>query len=135
MDRHQLRITDDLAPVVLVVRRSTLLRIAERNHEIARELWSLTARELNRTQAHVLLLIQSAQERLAAFLLEMAERLAGKGTVELPMSRQDIADYLGLTIETVSRTLTQFAEASTIQLLASRRIVLCNRSALSRLNG
>jgi CRP/FNR family nitrogen fixation transcriptional regulator len=121
--------------VVLVVRRSTLLRTAERSHEVARELWSLTARELNRTQAHVLLLIKSAQERLAGFLLEMAERLSGKGAVELPMSRQDIADYLGLTIETVSRTLTQFAGASTIQLLASRRIVLCNRSALSQLNG
>jgi CRP/FNR family transcriptional regulator, nitrogen fixation regulation protein len=119
---------------VLVVRRSTLLNSAERNHDIARQLWSVTARELNMTQAHVLLLIKSAQERLAAFLLEMSERLAGKGAVELPMSRQDIADYLGLTIETVSRTLTQLAEASTIQLLASRRILLCNRPALSRLN-
>ena len=73
-------------------------------------------------------------EQLAAFLLEMAERIIGKGAVELPMSRQDIADYLGLTIETVSRTLTQFAGASTIELLASRRIVLRNRSALSQLN-
>ncbi len=121
--------------VVLVVRRSTLLRSAEQNNDVARQLWSLTARELNRTQMHVLLLIKSARERLAAFLLEMAERLAEKGAVELPMSRQDIADYLGLTIETVSRTLTQLADASTIQLLASRRILLCNRSALSRLNG
>ena len=121
--------------VVLMVRRSTLLRTAERDHDIARQLWSLTARELYRTQAHVLLLIKSAQERLAAFLLEMSDRLAEKGEVELPMSRQDIADYLGLTIETVSRTLTQLADASTIQLLASRRILLCNRFALNRLNG
>jgi CRP/FNR family transcriptional regulator, nitrogen fixation regulation protein len=121
--------------VVLVVRRSTLLRAAEQNHDIARQLWSLTAGELNRTQAHVLLLIKSAPQRLAAFLLEMADRLAAQGPVDLPMSRQDIADYLGLTIETVSRTLTQLAAAATIQLLASRRILLCNRSALSRLNG
>jgi CRP/FNR family nitrogen fixation transcriptional regulator len=50
------------------------------------------------------------------------------------MSRQDIADYLGLTIETVSRTLTQLQGAATIELPASRRIVLRNRSALNRLD-
>jgi CRP-like cAMP-binding protein len=53
---------------------------------------------------------------------------------ELPMTRQDIADYLGLTIETVSRTLTNMENASTIELSSSRRIVLRNRGALSRLN-
>ena len=50
------------------------------------------------------------------------------------MSRQDIADYLGLTIETVSRTLTILENAATIELSSSRRIVLRNRSALTRLN-
>jgi len=50
------------------------------------------------------------------------------------MSRQDIADYLGLTIETVSRTLTNMENASTIELSSSRRIVLRNRGALNRLN-
>ena len=70
-------------------------------------MWALTARELQRVQDHIMVLIKSAQERVAGFLLEMAERAAGVAAVELPMSRQDIADYLGLTIETVSRTLTQ----------------------------
>ena len=120
--------------VILVVRRSVLFRSAERNSDVARHLWSLTASELRRSQNHALLLIKSAQERLAAFLLEMGERLAAKSAFDLPMSRQDIADYLGLTIETVSRTLTQLADDATIQLKASRRIVLCNRSALSALN-
>lgn len=120
--------------MVLVVRRSLVFNTAERNSGVARRLWSLTASELRRSQNHALLLIKSAQERLAAFLLEMAERLATHGSVELPMSRQDIADYLGLTIETVSRTLTQLADSAIIQFIASRRIVLRNRSVLSELN-
>jgi CRP/FNR family nitrogen fixation transcriptional regulator len=49
------------------------------------------------------------------------------------MSRQDIADYLGLTIETVSRSLMQLENAATIALPSSRHIILCNRKALSRL--
>jgi len=51
------------------------------------------------------------------------------------MSRQDIADYLGLTIETVSRTMTQLESDAAIGLPTSRRIVLRNRAALGRLNG
>jgi CRP-like cAMP-binding protein len=119
---------------ILIVRRSLMFKMAERNSEVARRLWSLTATELRRSQQHAMLLIKSAQERLAAFLLEMAARLSVKGAVELPMSRQDIADHLGLTIETVSRTLTQLAGSSVIELLASRRIVLRNRATLSELN-
>jgi CRP/FNR family transcriptional regulator, nitrogen fixation regulation protein len=64
----------------------------------------------------------------------MSDRTSDGGAVELPMSRQDIADYLGLTIETVSRTLTQLEKSATIALPTSRRIVLRNRSALNRLN-
>jgi len=119
---------------ILVVRRNSVFSSAERNGEVARQLWSITAAELKRSQNHALLLIKTAKERIAAFLLEMAERLVGKGCVELPMSRQDIADYLGLTIETVSRTLTQLSAGSTIQLLASRRIVLRNPSQLNAMN-
>jgi CRP/FNR family nitrogen fixation transcriptional regulator len=119
---------------ILVVKRSALLAAAEGDHEVARRLWIATARELHRSQNHSLLLIQSAQERVAAFLLDMADRQRAEGIIELPMSRQDIADYLGLTIETVSRTLTQLEGEATIELPASRRIVLRNRSALRRLN-
>jgi CRP/FNR family transcriptional regulator, nitrogen fixation regulation protein len=108
---------------------------SERDSEVARQLWSLTGRELRRVQDHILLLIKSAQERVAAFLLEMAERVSGENAVDLPMSRQDIADYLGLTIiETVSRTLTHLESAATIEVPTSRRIVLRNRAALCRLN-
>lgn len=120
--------------LVLVVRRSTVIKSAENDIQLARNLWKATVVELARAQSHALLLIKSAQERVAAFILDMADRLQVNGTIELPMSRQDIADFLGLTIETVSRTLTLFTDDSAIELVASRRILLRNRSALSELN-
>jgi CRP/FNR family transcriptional regulator, nitrogen fixation regulation protein len=119
---------------ILVIKRSAVVALAQRDGEVARELWALTARELGRVQNHMLVLVKNAQERIAMFLLEMAERTPAADAVELPMSRQDIADYLGLTIETVSRTLTQLEHDSSIALTSSRRIVLRNRSALTRLN-
>src|SRR5262249_40606123 len=86
--------------VILVIKRSILVALAERDGDTARRLWSFTAGELSRVQKHMLLLTKSAEDRVACFLLEMAERRATGEVVELPMSRQDIADYLDLTIET-----------------------------------
>jgi CRP/FNR family transcriptional regulator, nitrogen fixation regulation protein len=120
---------------VLVIKRSALAALSERDATIGRDLYALTAGELRRAQERILLLIKSAQERVASFLLEMAERVTPGSAIDLPMSRQDIADYLGLTIETVSRTLTSLESAATIEVPSSRRIVLRNRVALSRLNG
>ena len=111
-----------------------MVALAARDNDVARQMWELTARELQRAQDRILVLIKSAQERVAGFLLEMADRASVGGAVELPMSRQDIADYLGLTIETVSRTLTHLEKSATIELPTSRRVVLRNRSALTRLN-
>lgn len=120
---------------VLVAKRTALTNLAARDALIGRELFSLTSRELRRMQDRILLLVKSAQERVASFLLEMAERAYANNAVELPMSRQDIADYLGLTIETVSRTLTGLESAATIEVPSSRRIVLRNCPALNWLNG
>jgi CRP-like cAMP-binding protein len=119
---------------VLVIKRSVLVNLAARDNEIARKLWTMTASELQRVQSHILLLIKTAQERVAGFLLEMASRVPAGNEIDLPMSRQDIADYLGLTIETVSRTLTQLENTAAIAVPTSRRIVLRNRAALNRLN-
>jgi CRP/FNR family transcriptional regulator, nitrogen fixation regulation protein len=119
---------------VLVVKRSSLVSLAAHDGEVARQLWTMTANELQRAQDHIMLLVKTAQERVAGFLLEMAARGASLSEVELPMSRQDIADYLGLTIETVSRTLTQLENAAAIAVPSSRHIVLRNRAALNRLN-
>ena len=120
---------------VLVIKRSAVVALAARDNEVAHRLWALTSRELQRVQDHIMLLVKTAHERVVSFLLEMASRMPAGNAVELPMSRQDIADYLGLTIETVSRTLTGLENAAAIELPSSRRIVLRNRNALGRLNG
>lgn len=119
--------------IVLVVRKSAVLTAASRNSDVANQLWTYTSRELNHARKHAMLLVKSAQERVASFLLNLATR-STSNAVELTMSRQDIADYLGLTIETVSRTLTQFQDDAAIELPSSRRVVLRNRVALNKLN-
>ena len=120
---------------ILVVKRSMLTALADRDAAVGRELFALTTRELRRMHERILLLVKSAQERVASFLVEMSERAAAGNAIELPMTRQDIADYLGLTIETVSRTLTSLETCAAIEVPTSRHIVLRNRSALNRMNG
>ena len=117
----------------------TIVRFVKRSRvacdsAMTSQLLDLTGAELQRTQEHILLLIKSAQERVVSFLIEMAKRTRAANEIDLPMSRQDIADYLGLTIETVSRTLTQLANAGAIVVPSSRHIVLRNRAALNRLS-
>ncbi|MBI4367573.1 MAG: helix-turn-helix domain-containing protein [Deltaproteobacteria bacterium] len=119
---------------VLVIKRSSVISLAARENDVACQLWAMTAAELQRVQDHIMLLIKTAQERVAGFLLEMAKRSPAGDEIELPMSRQDIADYLGLTIETVSRTLTQLENSAAIAVPTSRRIVLRNRAVLTRMN-
>ena len=120
---------------VRVAKRSAVVAMAARDGELSAELWTRMAVDLRRAQDHMLLLgRKNAEERVASFLLDMAGRVAGGGTVDLPMSRQDIADYLGLTIETVSRTFTHLESKAAIDLPSSRRVTLRNRMALQRLN-
>jgi CRP/FNR family transcriptional regulator, nitrogen fixation regulation protein len=131
-DEHTLSAEAISDAKVLVVKRSALNTLAGRDRLIAQQLFALTGRELHRVQDRILLLIKNARERVASFLLEMAERAPENNTIELPMSRQDIADYLGLTIETVCRTLSALETASAIEVSASsRRIVLRDRAALA----
>lgn len=96
--------------------------VRERPHLLFR-MNELAARELAQAQDQMLLLgRRSAEEKIAAFLVTWRERLAYVGeankTISLPMSRQDIADYLGLTIETVSRTLTRFEREKMLVIVA-----------------
>lgn len=99
--------------------------------DMSRELLPLALKGLTRAQEHLLVLgRQNAIERVAAFLLDMAERQGGLRQVELAMSRNDIGDYLGLTIETVSRVFTRLKEKGVIRLLSLRSIEILKRDAL-----
>jgi CRP/FNR family nitrogen fixation transcriptional regulator len=115
---------------VALIRRSAVERAAERDGAAARSLWELTSHELEDLQDHMLLMgRKNAAERVGSFLLKLARR-ASSGVVELPMTRCDIADHLGLTLETVSRTLSQMARDQWISLPSARRVVLRNPGAL-----
>ena len=123
------------AVTVLVMKQSALTDLAKRDAAVSRQLWDITARELARAQEHVVLLIRSAEERVRAFLAEMAVRTRSSQEIELPMSRQDIADHLGLTIETVSRTMTQLEKDGVIAIPTSRHILVRRRSSLDAARG
>ena len=71
----------------------------------------------------------TAMERIASFLLQLAERRAD-GCISLPMTRADIGDYLGLTLETISRALSQLHGEGVLGFSGARQIVLRNRQRL-----
>jgi CRP/FNR family transcriptional regulator, nitrogen fixation regulation protein len=120
---------------VISYRRRNLETLATTDDRLARGFFSYAMECLERAQKHSLLLgRRGAAEKLAAFLLEMADRSPGDEVIDLAMTRQDIADYLGLTIETVSRTLSQFERDAVIALPTARRIRLKNRMALRHLD-
>jgi CRP/FNR family nitrogen fixation transcriptional regulator len=133
-DQHTFSAETTAQSKLLLINRSTLVALAVRDNDIATQLWTVTALELRKVQDHVLSFAKPARERVAGFLVEMAQRLSAKDEVELPMKRQDIADYLGLTIETVSRSLTQLENIAAVKVRTRRRIVLRNYSALVRLS-
>ncbi len=117
--------------VLRVATRSAVLCMAERDPGLGIDLWACAAAALRAAQEHMLLLgRKTAEERVLTFLADMAHRAGSSHIVELPMTRQDIADHLGLTIETVSRTLTQLETRHAIELPSCRKIILCERRSL-----
>ena len=119
---------------VLAFRRRDLMALAAADGAAASRFWALVTRELRRSQDHILMLgRRSASERVACFLTDFAARLRAGATFELPMGRQDMADFLGLTVETVSRVLTQFQSDGLIRLPTCRRVVLRDADGLAQL--
>ncbi|MFO1162792.1 MAG: helix-turn-helix domain-containing protein [Reyranellaceae bacterium] len=121
---------------VMAFRRNSLDRLVREHAAFGEQVLSSMLRNLQRAQDHMLLLgRKNAKEKIASFLLDLAERLHDSDRVELPMQRTDIADHLGLTIETVSRTLSEFARSGLIGLAAgSRSISLVNKVGLKFLD-
>ena len=119
---------------VRIVKKRALTALASSNLEIADRLLALTIRELARKQDLHLLLSRSAEERIIYFLIDMVQRGSPgeDDLIALPMFRQDIADYLGLTIETVSRVLWDFERRGAIEISGRHSIVLRNLSANGR---
>ncbi|MGH7093063.1 MAG: helix-turn-helix domain-containing protein [Stellaceae bacterium] len=106
--------------------------LIDENPHIARGLCELTLSGHAHAQTRMLLLGRmTAVERVASFLLELAERRDAQRILELPMARLDIADYLGLTIETVCRVLSGFKRAGAITIPGAHRIELVDRDALA----
>jgi CRP/FNR family nitrogen fixation transcriptional regulator len=130
-ERHQFSAEAINRCKVDIYKLGNLLDLAERKHQLARELWSLALRSLARTQSQLMLLgRRSALERVAVFLLEMADRQSSGSAITLAMSRLDIADYLGLTLETVSRMLGELQDMDLIALPSSRQVEIRNATAL-----
>jgi CRP/FNR family transcriptional regulator len=100
---------------------------------LSNELLHLACTELDQAQQRMFLLgRKSAEERLASFLIDLAKR-QGTASLKLPMSRQDIADYLGLTIETVSRLFSRFKRSGLIELPDRHSVLLRDDIELSDL--
>lgn len=134
MDRYGVT-AEAITPVkVCRFQRSSFVSFIDDKPHLLRRLHEFAGHELSLAQDQMLLLgRKTAEEKVAAFLINLQARFARIGpmsvTIALPMGRQDIADYLGLTIETVSRTLTKLARDKTIlivpdgvRLLSSERL-------------
>jgi len=119
---------------VRLMKRRSLERVAESDVTVARNLLSMTTTNLRHAEDHMLLLgRKTSLERVAAFLIEMDRRSTAAGVLALPMCRRDIADYLGLTLETVSRALSRLHDLDILDFVGNtqRQIVLQDRVKLA----
>lgn len=135
-DLHRFTAEAVVNTTVRLMRRESLERVAKTNPAIVRSILTMTTNNLQHAENHMLLLgRKTSLERVAAFLVEMNSRLAPAGVIALPMNRRDIADYLGLTLETVSRALSVLKKRSFLTFLGQtrREIVVLNPAGLAEL--
>jgi CRP/FNR family transcriptional regulator, nitrogen fixation regulation protein len=133
-DSHTLSAEAVSAADVIMVRRSLVEKASAQDLQAAHAVLALTAQSLNKARDHAVVLgRKGAGERVAAFLLQFADRFMSRNELDLPMSRADIADYLGLTIETVSRAFSEMERQCAIALPSSRRVVMRNPAVLAEL--
>lgn len=120
---------------VCAVPRGRMRELVTAFPELEEQLLALVSHELSAAQDQLLLLgRRTAVERLACFLLLLSHRAVERGQpaspVHLPMNRSDIADYLGLTIETVSRSFTRLVREGAIRLVDPHRVEVVRRDTL-----
>jgi CRP/FNR family nitrogen fixation transcriptional regulator len=122
---------------VCLMKRRSLELAADSDVAVARNLLIMTTSNLRHAEDHMLLLgRKTSLERVAAFLIEMDKRSTAAGILALPMCRRDIADYLGLTLETVSRALSRLNDLRILGFIGNnqRQIVLLDRRKLVSLD-
>jgi CRP/FNR family transcriptional regulator, nitrogen fixation regulation protein len=136
-DAHRFTAEAIVNTTVWITRRRSIFSEGMENISSTKDVLKLITRNLHHAESHLMLLgPQTALERVAAFLAEMDERLQSPTVLILPMIRRDIADYLGLTLETVSRTLSDLQRKGMLTLQGGRNhreIVLHSRSKLAQL--
>ena len=130
---HSLSLEAATDTLVFFFKRSALLAAAIRDGKIATYLLAATTNELRCAQDHSLLLSRRAECRVAAFLIDLSMRLGTPSYLDLPMSHQDIADHLGFTIETLSRTITTMEKSGSIARSSGRTLVLRNCTSLAQI--
>lgn len=119
---------------LIAYRKRHVEALAQRDSGVSQCLFHLAMRNLAQAQSHSLLLgRRGAMEKVASFLLSWARHFRGAKLIPLAMTRQDIADYLNLTIETVSRSLSQLEREGVIALPGIRDVRLNNIQALEQL--
>jgi CRP/FNR family nitrogen fixation transcriptional regulator len=117
--------------IVMRLPRKATEQLVDQNPALARLLRETMLRDLMNAHSRMLMLGRmTAPERVAAFLLEMFDRRDATRNLSLPMSRNDIADYLGLTIETVCRLLSAFKREGAIAIPNAHQVELHDRAAL-----
>jgi CRP/FNR family nitrogen fixation transcriptional regulator len=131
---HSLSLEVTANTAVLFFKRNALLAAARHDSRISTYLLAATTDELRRTQASLLLLSRSAECRVTTFLIDLSMRMGNPKHLDLPMPHQDIADHLGLTIETVSRTITKLDKSGSIARATCRTLVLRNRALLAQIS-
>jgi len=120
--------------------RNKLEILLDKYPKFEKRLLQTASNELAAAQDQMLLLgRKTAQERIASFLLNLSQRAMRRGQtgdkVDLPMSRADIGDYLGLTIETVSRTFTRLKKEEVIELPGVHEVAILDRAGLQDIAG
>ena len=121
-----------------VFRQEVLDEYLEKNMNLSKELLHITSHELTLAQDRMGVLGKmNANERVAKFILNISDQRARIGwqdnPISLPMTRQDIADYLGLTLETVSREITRFKTSNLIKVMSSKQIYIVDKEKLTNL--